>query len=275
MRAPPSLGMTRADGAELLDDAGEHQPRPCRCGLVVEADVGADPGDVDQAPAGRVGDAVGAGEVERGAAVAPEHGGRHVGDEAVGEPGLDQRARERGAALDQRLEHPEAGEHLEGGGEVDPGAGGGGRDGEHLGARAEPGLLRGVGRGVGGDHERGRERGVEQRAVGRHPPGGVEQDPQRLAAHRGLHVAGGEARAVGERGAGADHHGLRVGAQRVRVGPGRRAGDPLRRAVARGDAAVEAHRGLDHGEGAAEAAVEEVGRERRGRRRRRRRRRRR
>ena len=39
-----------------------------------------------------------------------------------------------------------------------------GGHGEHLGARREPGALRVVGRALGGDDERGRELGVEQRA---------------------------------------------------------------------------------------------------------------
>ena len=59
----------------------------------------------------------------------------------------------------------------------------------------------------------GAERGVEQRAVGGDPAGGVEEHPQRLAGHRGVHVADGEAGTVGQRGAGADDDGLRVGAQ--------------------------------------------------------------
>ena len=65
----------------------------------------------------------GPGEVERGPTVSPEHGRRHVGDEPVGETASTSEPLQRGAALDQGLQHPEAGEHLERGGEVDAGAG--------------------------------------------------------------------------------------------------------------------------------------------------------
>ena len=61
---------------------------------------------------------------------------------------------------------------------------------------------------------------------------------------------------------GADDDRLGIGAQSVGVGARCGAGDPLRRAVARGDATVEAHRRLHDRERAAEPAVLQVGRER-------------
>ena len=99
--------------------------------------------------------------------------------------------------------------------------------------------------------------------VGGHPAARVEQHAQRLALdRRRVDVAHRERRAIGERGARADHDGLRVGAQLVRVGAGRLAGDPLRRAVGRRDAAVEALAVLSEAERAAGAAVVQVRRER-------------
>ena len=122
-----------------------------------------------------------------------------------------------------------------------------------------------VGRGVGGDDERGRELGVEQRALGGDAAGGVEEDAAAAAVvHRAVGVAHGEAGTVGERGARADDDGLRLGPEAVGVGARRGAGDPLRRAVAGGDATVEAHGRLHHREGAPEPAVHEVRRERAG-----------
>ncbi len=93
-------------------------------------------------------------------------------------------------------------------------------------------------------------------------PAGVEQDARRLVPRRGFDVAHGELRPVGERGARTDHDRLRVGAQLVRVGAGglgRR--DPLRRAVGRRDASVEARRDLGDDERPAGAPVMEVRRE--------------
>ena len=75
---------------------------------------------------------------------------------------------------------------------------------------------------VGGDDQRGCELGVEQRALGRDATGGVEQDPQRRGRHGTVGVAHGEAGTVGERGAGADDDGLRLGPEPMRVGPGLR-----------------------------------------------------
>ena len=54
-----------------------------------------------------------------------------------------------------------------------------------------------------------------------------------------------------------------LGAERVGVGPGLRAGDPLAGAVGRGGAAVERRRQLQHHVGPAGAAVVEVGRQQR------------
>ena len=106
--------------------------------LVVEAHVVAEAGDVDELQPGCVGDRRGTGEAERGAAVGAEHGRRDVGDEPVDQPGVEQRARELRAALDQRLQHAEPGEELERGGEIDADAVRGGRHRLHLGAGGEP-----------------------------------------------------------------------------------------------------------------------------------------
>ena len=94
-RAPPALGvMARTVPSSSTMPVNIRPPTSGDgWGLVLEAHVGADPGDVDQPPAGRVGDAGGAGEVERGATVAPEQRRRDVGDEPVDETVLDQRRR--------------------------------------------------------------------------------------------------------------------------------------------------------------------------------------
>ena len=168
------------------------------------------------------------------------------------------------AAFHQHLQHAQAGEGLERGDEVDAGAVGTGRHREHLRARREPRVVRGVGGRGAGDHEGRRLDGVEERALGGHAAAAVEHHAQRRLRRPGGRVgqvAHGEAGAVGDGSAGAHHHGLRVGAQLVGIGAGLRRGDPLRRAVPRGDAGVEAHRRLHHGEGPAVGAVEQVGRE--------------
>ena len=192
MRAPPSLGVTAADCAQLLDDAGEHQPAlavrhersTASSGLVVEADVGADAGDVDQPPAGRVGDAGRAGEVERGPAVAPEHGRRDVGDEPVGEPGLDQGAGERGTPSTSAWSTPRPASTSRVAARstpVPPAAGGTVSTLAPAASHADcaPSAAASV-----VTTRVGAERGVEQRAVGGDPAGGVEEHPQRLAGHR-------------------------------------------------------------------------------------------
>ena len=100
----------------------------------------------------------GAGRAKPGSAVGAEHRRRDVRDEPVGEPGREQRAVQRRAAFDQRLQHAVAAEQLERRVEVDarPSAR---RDGLDLGAGRQPRVLDGLGRrGVGGDDERRRER---------------------------------------------------------------------------------------------------------------------
>ena len=111
----------------------------------------------------------------------------------------------------------------------------------------------------------GAERGVEQRAVGGDPAGGVEEHPQRLAGHRGVDVAGGEAGRSASAVPAPTTMACESARRRVGVGARCRAGDPPRRAVAGGDAAVEAHGGLHHRVGTAEAALEQVGGEGAGR----------
>ena len=96
-------------------------------GLVVEAHVVAEAGDVDELQPGCVGDRRRAGEAERGAAVGAEDRRRDVGDEPIDQPRVEQRARELRAPLDQRLQHPEAGEELEHRAEIDADAVRGGR----------------------------------------------------------------------------------------------------------------------------------------------------
>ena len=91
-----------------------------------------------------------------------------------------------------------------------------------------------------------RQRRVGERTVHRHAPAAVEQHATRLTPRAELHVARGEARAVGDRGRRADHHRVRRGAQHVDVVAGGLARDPLARAVGGGGTAVEAHRGLEH-----------------------------
>ena len=66
---------------------------------------------------------------------------------------------------------------------------------------------------------------------------------------------GGEQRVVRERRADAHRHGVRLGAPAVRAGAARLAGDPLRVPGARGDLAVERHRGLEDHERPAGAGV--------------------
>ncbi len=130
--------------------------------------------------------------------------------------------------------------------------------------RGPPGVGSGGRRELGGDHHRGRG-GVEQRTLGRHPAPGVEQHAQRRVLRKRVGVAHRERGAVGEGGAGTHHHGLGVGPQPVRVGPGGGTGDPLRRAVGRRGAAVDAEGGLDQAEGAPGTPVVEVGGELEGR----------
>ena len=74
-------------------------------------------------------------------------------------------------------------------------------------------------------------------------------------------VAHGELRLIGQCRTRADHDRLRVGAELVSVGAGAVAGEPLRRSVGRGDAAVDARRDLGHHEGPAGAAMMQVGRQ--------------
>ena len=90
-----------------------------------------------------------------------------------------------------------------------------------------PRARRFLGGGIGGDDEGGRERRVEQRAVGRDPSLGVEQDAERLVVDGSLHVARGEARPVGDGGARPHDDGLGVGAELVGVGACLGSGDPL------------------------------------------------
>ena len=96
--------------------------------------------------------------------------------------------------------------------------------------------------GVGRDHQRGREIGVEERAGRRHPAAGVEQDAQRRRTDGPVDVAHRERGPIGERGAGADDDGLRLGAQSMDVGAGFRTGDPPRGAVGCGRPPVDADR---------------------------------
>ena len=117
---------------------------------------------------------------------------------------------------------------------------------ERLGRRAPRGARDDDGeRDLGGVAD---ELGVDGQARG-----GVEDDPARLAVDVGQ--ARGQPRVVGQRGADADDDGVDLGAPVVRELAALLAGDPLRVAVARGDLAVEAHRGLEEHPGPAGAGV--------------------
>ena len=235
-------------------------------GLVVEADVGADAGDVDQAPAGCVGDAGGAGEVERGAPVGAEQRGRHVGDEAVDEPGVDERARAASAPPSTSAwstPRPRAARAWRRGRRRRRSARG--RHGEHLGAGAQPRRSAASGAASVVTTRVGRETGSNSGpSAGTRPrPSSSTRSGWRHGG--GVDVARGEARAG--RRARCRHR--RPPPANRRAGGGRRRGpaapvihcdEPSRR----GDATVEAHRGLHDGEGAPEAPVHEVRRERAG-----------
>ncbi len=75
----------------------------------------------------------------------------------------------------------------------------------------------------------------------------------------------GELRIVGPDGSGADQHRVRGGPQPVGVGPGLLTGDPARRSVGCGDAAVEGGRQLEDDPGPARTTVLQVGGEQLGR----------
>jgi hypothetical protein len=168
------------------------------------------------------------------------------------------------AALDHRLQHAVAlGEQRQQRDQIDAAALGTGADDLHLGAGGVPTVERGGRRLLGGHDEGRRQRRVEQRTGRGHPAAGVEQHPERRAGDRLLLEADGQARLVGDRGAGADDHRLGLCPQPVGVGAGRRAGDPLRAAVGGGGAAVEAHRRLEERERPPRRALVQVGRERR------------
>jgi hypothetical protein len=165
-----------------------------------------------------------------------------------------------GPALDHRLDHAvalgEDGEHL-----LEVHAPVLGVDGLDLGPGRGP-LGDATGRRAGGrEDERGAERRVEQRALSGHSAPGVEEDAPGLALGRRIAVACGQARPIGERGAGADDDGLGLRPDAVRVGPGLGPGDPLRGAVGGGGASVETRRGLEEGERPTRTPLVEVGRE--------------
>ena len=91
-------------------------------------------------------------------------------------------------------------------------------------------------------------------------PAGARPRTTRTGSRPG-DVADGERRVVGADRAGADEHGLALGAQAVGVGAGLGAGDPLARAVGRRRAAVDGRGELEHDVGPAGAAVHEVRRQ--------------
>ena len=136
------------------------------------------------------------------------------------------------------------------------------RDVDHLGARVQPGA---VGRPVdlaGGEDERRCEAGVEEWAARGDASARVEQHAQRLAIGARLDMADGQGGEVAQRGAGADHDRLRLAAQGMGVAARGEPGDPARRAVGGGGAAVETDGCLEQAVGAAGAALVQVGRER-------------
>jgi hypothetical protein len=178
---------------------------------------------------------------------------------------------EGGAALHHGLEDAPTAEELEGGPQVHATPAGTRAGGEgdllNLGSALLPAspYLR-VCRRCRDDERRG-EGGIEERTGGGHPPGGVDQNAERLRRSKPfseLEIPVGQRREVGQGGAGADDDGAGLGPQAVGVGPGFGAGDPLGRAVCGGRAAVDGRRRLEQAQGTAGAAVVEVGGERPG-----------
>ena len=152
------------------------------------------------------------------AVVAADQGGRQVDDVLVDQAGAVERRGRGGAPLHQHLQHAAR------------------RRARRARRRASP---------VSSRH------GMDARAGGRL----AEHHPQRVAT---LHVAHGQRRVVGADRAGAHEDGVALGPQAVGVGPGRRAGDPLARAVGCGGAAVERRGQLEHDPRPAGAAVRQV-----------------
>ena len=187
-----------------------------------------------------------------------------VGDDAVRETLVDERAVEPAAALDHGLEHAVAlGQHRE---QRRRGRPRGPRTRlEHLDLRARglPGVDGRRRRPLGRDR-RASARG-SSRTTGRRPGPARRASSSTRSGWRAIEViqvADREARPIRPRGAGADDDRLGLGAQPVGVGAGLDAGDPLRAAVGSRGPPVEAHRGLEQRERAAGRALVQVRRER-------------
>ena len=269
-RAPPSLGVTLRTRPELLDDAGEHQADD----LVVEPHVGAELAHRRELVAVGVGRSCRARRTRARACRACRARAARRTRRAVA------RARRRArcpssvpppsTSTCSTPSRPSSASVSPRSTPVPPAPGA--TTSTFAPAARHASIAPGARRVDGDDERRARAR---CRTAARRPA----RDRARRASTRvggccgdGRDVAHGERGPIGERGAGADHDRLRVGAQLVRVGAGELRREPARRSVGGGDAAVDARRDLGDHERPAGAAVMEVRREiARGRARRRRR----
>src|SRR4051812_3787216 len=218
-----------------------------------DQDVVGDTLDVEAQRAGGLGDLLDALALERVArARAADHHGRDEQPDLVDLAGVEERAGQVRAALEQDRGDPGGAELVErraharglvlARGHDDVGAG----DLERIGGQA-PGRPR--------DHHRERDLAgaAHELGVQRQPRLGVEHHAARLAGDAG--DAGGEQRVVGQRSADPDGDRVALGAPVVGELAAGLAGDPLRVAGARGHLAVERHRRLEQHVRAARAGV--------------------